>query len=210
MPAAAVIDHSLPDAARRVLEAICLFVNERGEAWPSIPLIAVHAGCSVRTVQRMLPIINAKGHLAIRQTKRGNGWSSNCYQVHYPEVDVLRVVTSKVTPPTGDTQADTTQASRPELGQSPSGDTMDDTRVVTKSPQVLSPKVAHEHPTIEQPIEQPIEEPTPRAVARPLVSDDLREKLASMKAKQEAERKAQRNRVAKLTASLMAKQEQQP
>lgn len=197
MPAAAVLDPTLPDAARYVLSVIAIFADESGTAWPSVPTIAAGAGMSVRTVQRHVRRLEASGYVSTEKTPRaGGGWGSNSYRLAYPEVDVVRMVTARVTPGRkrrGDSQGDTMGDQDGPPGDKSAGG------MVTKSAAVVSPSVAHEQPISNSPTEQP----TTRASARDAtLFEDLKARNQAILARQEAEQRITLERVSKAAAEL--------
>lgn len=63
--------------------ALASRVNEEGEAWPSIALIAAEARCSRTSAKLALSELEALGIITRRQTKRDDGgYGHNVYQVH--------------------------------------------------------------------------------------------------------------------------------
>lgn len=63
--------------------ALASRVNEAGEAWPSIALIAAEARCSRTSAKVALAELEALGIITKRQTKRDDGgYGHNIYQVH--------------------------------------------------------------------------------------------------------------------------------
>jgi len=86
VPTRAFGDKSLIDADRRVLGALCAFVNRAGVCWPSADTVAALAGYAVRK-SAIDAIARLKSAGYVRQLKpkdyqiTASGWKTNRYQV---------------------------------------------------------------------------------------------------------------------------------
>lgn len=85
---AAIFDQRLSPAAVRVLAALASYADASGYCYPAIGTVAARLGMSRRTVERVLPDLEATGYLIKYRQKRlpgkGGGWSVNGYLLLFP------------------------------------------------------------------------------------------------------------------------------
>lgn len=84
--AAAISDRRLPDRAVRVLGGYAVFADRSGHCYPAVSTVANMVGCSRKTVQRCLRVLEEHGYISILHRKRANGGhDSSIYQLHLPK-----------------------------------------------------------------------------------------------------------------------------